>query len=320
MSETRFRQVTPRYLQTLGVPLFRGRYLDEHGTATAPQVALVNETMARGFWAGQEALGKRFKNDQDGPWITVVGVVGDIHQAGLDTAPQPEMYRPYWQEGNLASGLLIRTASDPLTVAAAVRREIWAIDRDQPIIDVASMEQVLDREVDQRRFQMLLLGAFAAVALALASVGIYGVISYLVSVRTQEIGVRMALGARGSDILRAVVMRGLWIAGVGIGVGLAAALALARLISHLLFGVTPTDVATYAAVAAFGLAVSAMASYIPARRATRIDPMEALRYEYALEQVVFPFSAGAIRSRSGGRDPAARREKGGKARGVGCCA
>jgi hypothetical protein len=192
-------------------------------------VALVNETMARSFWAGQEALGKRFKNDQDGPWITVVGVVGDIRQAGLDVSPQPEMYRPYRQEPNLASGLLIRTVGDPLTIAAAVRREIWAIDRDQPVIDVASMEQVLDREVDQRRLQMLLLGAFAAVAVALASLGIYGVLSYLVSFRTQEIGVRMALGARGSDILRAVVMRGLWIAAVGIGVGLTAALALARL-------------------------------------------------------------------------------------------
>jgi len=277
--ETRFRLVTPRYLQTLGAPLRRGRYLDERDTATAPQVALVNETMARRFWAGQEAIGKRFKNEQDGPWITVVGVVGDIHQVGLDTASQPEMYRPYQQEGNLASGLLIRTVGDPLTIAAAVRREIWTVDRDQPVIDVASMEQVLDREVGQRRLQMLLLGAFAAVALALASLGIYGVLSYLVSFRTQEIGVRMALGARGSDILRAVVMCGLWISAVGIGVGLAAALALTRLISHLLFGVTPADAATYAAVAIFGLAVSAMASYIPARRATRIDPMEALRYE-----------------------------------------
>jgi len=141
------------------------------------------------------------------------------------------------------------------------------------------MEQVLDREVDQRRLQMLLLGAFAAVAAVLASLGIYGVLSYLVSFRTQEIGVRMALGARGADILRAVVMRGLWISAVGIGMGLTAALALTRLISHLLFGVTPADVATYAAAAAFGLTVSAMASYIPARRATRIDPMEALRHE-----------------------------------------
>jgi len=277
--QTRFRLVTPRYLQTLGVPLRRGRYLEERDNATAPQVALVNEAMARRFWGSRDAIGERFKDSQDEPWITVVGVVGDIHQAGLDTAPQPEMYRPYQQEGNLASGLLIRTAVDPLGLAAAVQREIWAVDPDQPVSDVASMEQVLDREVDQRRLQMLLLGAFAASALALATLGIYGVLSYLVSFRTQEIGVRVALGARGADILRAVVMRGLWIGAAGIGMGLVAALALTRLISHMLFGVTPADPATYAAVTAAGLTVSALASYIPARRATRIDPVEALRHE-----------------------------------------
>lgn len=277
--ETRFRLVTPRYLQTLGVPLRSGRYLDQRDNATAPQVALANEAMARRFWGSRDVIGKRFKNDENEPWITVVGVVGDIHQAGLDIAPQPEMYRPYQQVDNGASGLLIRTGGDPLAIAAAVQRAIWTVDPNQPVTDIASMEQVLDREVDQRRLQTLLLGAFAMSALALATLGIYGVLSYLVSFRTQEIGVRMALGARGADILRSVVMRGLSIAALGIGIGLMAALALTRLLAHMLFGVTPTDPATYAAVMAAGLTVSALASYIPARRATRIDPVEALRDE-----------------------------------------
>lgn len=146
-------------------------------------------------------------------------------------------------------------------------------------MNVASMEQVLDQEVDQRRLQMLLLGAFAALALTLASLGIYGVLASLVSFQTHEIGIRMALGARAPDILRAVVMRGLWMAAIGIGLGVVAALALTRLMSHMLFGVTPTDAATYSVVMTAGLAVSALASYIPARRATKIDPLEALRYE-----------------------------------------
>jgi putative ABC transport system permease protein len=263
----------------LGVPLRRGRYLEERDSATAPQVALVNETMARKFWSGQDAVGKRFESSQEGPWITVVGVVGDIHQAGLDTTPQPEMYRPYQQEDNLASGLAIRTSGDPLAIAAAVQRVIWTVDPEQPVMNVASMEQVLDHEVDQRRLLMLLLGAFAALALTLASLGIYGVLAYLVSFQTHEIGIRMALGARAPDILRAVVMRGLWMAAIGIGLGVVAALALTRLMAHMLFGVTSTDTATYSIVMTAGLAVSALASYIPARRATKIDPLEALRYE-----------------------------------------
>jgi predicted lysophospholipase L1 biosynthesis ABC-type transport system permease subunit len=235
--------------------------------------------MARRSWPGQDVIGTRFKNSQQGLWITVVGLVGDVHQAGLELAPQPEMYRPYRQERNLASGLLIRTASDPLAIAAAVRRAIWAVDASQPVTNIASMEDVLNGEVDQRRSQMLLLGAFAGLALTLASLGIYGVLAYLVSFRTQEIGVRMALGARPADVLRAVLLRGLWIAVVGLGLGLAAALLLTRLMAHMLFGVRPVDPATYAGAAIAALAMSLLASYIPAWRATRIDPIAALRHD-----------------------------------------
>jgi predicted permease len=277
--QTRFRMVTTQYLPTLGVPLRRGRHFEHRDTAAAPPVAVVNETMARRSWPGQDVIGKRFKNSQQGLWITVVGLVGDVHQAGLELAPQPEMYRPYRQERNLASGLLIRTASDPLAIAAAVRRAIWAVDASQPVTNIASMEDVLDGEVDQRRSQMLLLGAFAGLALTLASLGIYGVLAYLVSFRTQEIGVRMALGARPADVLRAVLLRGLWIAVVGLGLGLAAALLLTRLMAHMLFGVRPVDPATYAGAAIAALAMSLLASYIPAWRATRIDPIAALRHD-----------------------------------------
>ncbi len=277
--QTRFRLVTPDYLQTLGVPLRKGRFLDRRDSAAAPQVALINEAMARKFWPGREALGKRFRNQRNGPWITVAGVVGDIHQSGLDVDPNPEMYRPYEQERQGANGLVIRTAGDPMALAAAVRREIWAVDKDLAVTNVATMEQVLDREVFQRRLHMLLLGAFAALALALASLGIYGVLTCLVASRTQEIGVRVALGAEPSDILRTVVARGVLMAAVGIAVGLLAALGLTRVMSHLLFGVSPSDLATYAGVAAAGLVVAALASYLPARRAMRVDPVVALRDE-----------------------------------------
>ena len=277
--QMRYRSVTPGYLQTLGVPLRAGRYLDERDDANAPQVVVINEAMARKCWPNSDALGKRFRMDPNAPPIRVVGIVGNIHQSGLDVAPNPEIYRPYKQERTGISALVIRTARDPLALAPAVRRIIRDLDKDQIISDVQSMDQVLDREVFQRRLHMLLLGAFASLALGLAALGIYGLLSYVVVYRTQEIGVRMALGAHPRDILRSVVRHGVLMAAAGIAAGLAGALVLARVMSHMLFGISPSDPQTYAGVAVGGLAVAVLASYIPARRAMRVDPVVALRDE-----------------------------------------
>ena len=277
--QMRYRSVTPGYLQTLGVPLRTGRYLEERDNADAPQVVVINETMARLCWPTGNALGKRLSLNPKAPWIQVVGIVGDVHQSGLDVAPNPEIYRPYQQEKTEVGALVVRTAVDPMTLAGAVRAVIRAIDRQQIVGDVQSMDQVLDHEVFERRLHMLLLAAFGALALGLAVIGIYGLLSYLVVYRTQEIGVRMALGAHPGSILRIVITRGLLMASAGIGAGLVAALALARVMSHMLFGVSPSDPRTYAGVAVGALAVALVASYLPARRAMRVDPVVALRDE-----------------------------------------
>ncbi len=278
-STVNFRSVTTDYLRTMGIPLKRGRMLSAADTAEAPAVALVNETMARRFWPDRDPLGMRFSLDSGRHWLTVAGVVGDVKQAGLDVPPRPEFYVPYEQERGWPADLAVRTAGDPLGLLPAIRREIRAVDRDQPITNTGTMEDILDREVFQRRLQMLILACFAGCALVLASIGVYGVLSYLVNWRTREIGVRMALGADSSDILASVIGQGVVLAASGIAIGLAAALALTRLMSHLLFGVTATDPATFIGVPALFLAIALLASYIPARRATRVDPVLVLRNE-----------------------------------------
>lgn len=274
-----YRVVTPDYMQTIGAPLRAGRYLSDYDGPKAPRVALINETMKRQFWPGEEALGKRFRMSSGAPWITVAGVVGDFHQSGLDVAPKPETYLPVAQETTPISGLVIRTHGDPEALAAAVRREIHAVDRGVPITDVRSMEQVLDREVFQRRGQTTLIAAFAICALLLAALGVYGVLAYLVARRTQEIGVRVALGARPLDVLMTVAGQGLALSAVGIALGAAVSVVVTRALSKLLFGVSPRDPATLAGVAALLLLTAAAASYLPARRAMRVDPVVALREE-----------------------------------------
>jgi putative ABC transport system permease protein len=278
-SNANYRIVTRDYLRTIGVPLREGRYLDAHDTADAPPVTLVNEAMKRKFWPNDTAIGKRFRFGDSHPWVTIVGVVGDIHQSGLEKPPSAEMYLPAAQDPTPLSGLVIRTMADPKGLAQAVRREIRAVDKDMPITDVATMEQVLDREVLQRRVQMLLLSIFAAVALLLASLGIYGVLAYLVSQRTQEIGIRMALGASPRDVLLAVAGQGMGLSVAGVALGVAAALALTRVVSRLLFGIAASDPATFLAVSLLLLVVALAACYVPARRAMRIDPIVALREE-----------------------------------------
>jgi putative ABC transport system permease protein len=271
-----YRVVTPDYLRTMGIPLRRGRDLDEGDTAEAPRVGLVNETFARHFWPGQDPLGRRFCRGHD-VWTTIVGVVGDVKQAGLDLPTQPEFYLPYQQERHTPPGLAIRTAGDPTGVLPAIRRAIWAVDREQPVTDVRTVDQVLEREVFERKLQMGILGSLAGCALVLASIGIYGVLSYLVTFRTHEIGVRMALGARSCDILGDVVGEGSWLVACGLVTGLAGSAASTRLMSHLLFGVTATDPATFTVVPLVCLAAGLLASYLPGRRATKLDVVSVLR-------------------------------------------
>jgi predicted permease len=269
--------VTDGYVRTIGIPLRDGRYLDSRDTADSAPVALINEAMKRKFWPNEDAIGKRLRFGSASPWVTIVGVVGDIRQSGLEQPSRPELYLSSNHDPTPLSGLAIRTRVDPTRLVPAVRRAIQAVDKDIPIIDVRSMEEVLDREVFQRRAQMLLLSIFTAIALLLASIGIYGVLAYLVSQRTREIGIRMALGAAPRDVILTVAGRGVALSMAGVVLGVTAALALWRVFSSLLFGVSSSDPRTFAAVAALLLGVAAAASYAPARRAMRIDPMLALR-------------------------------------------
>ncbi|HWQ55964.1 MAG TPA: ABC transporter permease [Bryobacteraceae bacterium] len=278
-SNANYRVVTPNYLATIGIPLREGRYLDTHDTPEAPLVALVNEALQRKFWAGEGALGKRFRFGSTSRWITIVGVVRDVKQAGLDQPSRPEMYLAAAQSPTWLGELAIRTKGNPKSLAAAVRREIRAVDQDVPVTDVRTMEEVLDREVFQRRAQMLLLAVFAALALLLASLGIYGVLAYLVARRTKEIGIRIALGASPRDVLVLVAGQGVGLSMAGIAAGAAGALVLAQVMSKLLFGIAATDGPTFVGVGVLLVAVASAASLIPARRAMRLDPNVALREE-----------------------------------------
>ncbi len=276
------RTVTAGYLQALGLPLTRGRYLEERDGAGALSVAVVNEAFARKFWPGQNPIGKWFQQGRGGagqPRYTVVGVVKDMRQSGLVAPSPPEMYIPQERMGRWLSGLLIRTAVEPHSLEAAVRREIRAVNPEQVITRVQTMEEILDRDVFQRRQQSMLLGVFSVLALVLASFGIYGVLAYLVAGRTREIGVRLALGARPADILAGVVRQGLLLTGVGIAIGAAAALALSHTLASLLYGVSARDPRTYTASAAVMVVVALAASVVPARRAICVDPVVALREE-----------------------------------------
>jgi putative ABC transport system permease protein len=276
--------VTPDYTRALAIPVLSGRALERTDTADAPLVALVSESMAREMWPGEDALGKRFRVEVDEgapppPWRTVVGIVSDVRQKALDAGPKPALYLPEAQFPNSDLTLVVRGSGDLGALATAVRHEVLAIDKDQDVFDVETMSEVLAASIAVRRFAMLLLGAFAAVALALAAVGIYGVLSYAVSQRTQEIGVRLALGARGTDIVRLVAGHGVRLAVLGVAIGLCGAYAATRGLASLLFGVTATDPVTFAATAGLLVGVATLASVIPALRAARTDPLRALRTE-----------------------------------------
>jgi len=281
------RQVTTNYLKAMNIPLRQGRYFESSDNAQSVPVAIINETMARQYWPGENALGRRFKlggpEDTDSPWRQIVGIVGDVRQMGLDEPVKAEMYMPYQQVKNnlwyIPRDLAIRTNSETSTLVGSVRQIIREVDPDQPVSNVATMAEVLGEEAAQRRMGMITLVGFAALALLLASLGIYGVLAYFVTQHTNEIGLRQALGATPRNILFLVLKKGMGLTLAGVGSGLLAAFALTRLMSSMLFGVNASDPLTFVAVPAVLVAVALLACYLPARRATKVDPLVALRYE-----------------------------------------
>ncbi|MGH9935971.1 MAG: FtsX-like permease family protein, partial [Blastocatellia bacterium] len=279
------RLISPGYLRTLGVTLTKGRYLSEQDLNDAAPVVIINQAFARAFFAGQEPLGKRLKMgetaDSPFPWVTVIGLVGDIKHVSLEAEARPEIYRPFLRQRDTERKMTFaaRTTQEPEALTSAIRRQIQSLDSDQPIANVNAMEQLFDRSVARRRFSLLLFGVFAITALILASAGIYGVISYTVAQNTREIGIRVALGAQANDVLKLVIGQGMALALTGVGAGLIVSFALTRLIASILFGVSPTDLPTFIGVSLLLAIVALLACWIPARRATKADPMVALRRE-----------------------------------------
>jgi len=290
------RCVSNDYFRAMRIPLRKGRFFSDADARIAlpviryyeqqpypahfndpqpPPVIIINETMARTFWPDQDPIGQRIRIIAS-PWLTVVGVVGDVRHGGLNVRPNPEMYMSHLQEPRGDLALVARTSGDPLALAGAVRRQVKALDKEQPVT-ITTMEQLFSNSVAGQRFNALVLGVFGALALGLAMVGVFGVINYSVSQRTHEIGVRIALGAQRKDILKLVVGQGMILALAGVGVGLAGAFALTRFIMKLLYEVSPTDLTTFAVVASLLAGVALLACYLPARRATNVDPLVALR-------------------------------------------
>jgi putative ABC transport system permease protein len=275
--------VSPGYFQAMGIPLLSGRLFTEADTDKSAQVVIISGNMAERFWPGADPIGKRLQPGfRSKPMCTVVGVVGGVRQNGFAKDAPMAIYMPDTQGPVFllgAAAFVVRTDGDPQALAGAFRRELQEVDKELPLYDVRTMDQLISRSVSEPRFNMVLLAVFAGLALALASIGVYGVIAYSVEERTREIGIRMAMGAQADDVLKLVLRQGAALIAIGLSLGLAASLALTRVISSFLFGVTATDPATFAGTALALGAVALLACYIPARRATKVDPMVALRYE-----------------------------------------
>ncbi len=276
-----FRRILPNYFRAMGIPLLQGREFDQRDTGGKPDVVIINQKMAQRYWPNGDAVGKRIKigPPENEPWQTVVGVVGDVNHYGLDTEPDLATYEPHGKRPWSEMTILVRTVGEPLSLATLVQSEVKNAEKEILIEEVASMSGRLSKSVAPQRLNLLLLGTFALVALMLAAVGIYGVMAHAVTLRTHEIGIRIALGAQVKDVLALVLRNGMMLALIGVAIGLTAAYWLTRLMTRLLFGVSPTDVLTFGVVAGILLLVALFACYLPARRATKVDPLEALRYE-----------------------------------------
>ena len=271
------------YLQTMGIPLLRGRYFTEQDGPKSMGVLIVSESLAQKYWPGQDPLGKRLKwgpPESTDPWLTVVGIVGDVKQGPLETAADAHTYEPYAQLGvPLSLRVAVRGQGDPAVLAADIRAAVWSFDSQLALGSVRTMDEVISRSTASRRFSLVLIGAFAALALVLAAIGIYAVLAYSVARRTHEIGVRIALGARSGDVVRLVLGQGLRVTAIGIVFGVVGSLVLTRFLQSLLYEVQPTDPPTFIGALLLLVTVSVAASYLPARRAVHVDPMVALRYE-----------------------------------------
>jgi putative ABC transport system permease protein len=276
-----FRAIGPGYFGTMGISIIRGRDFTDQDKADSKNVVVISEKTAQHFWHGQDPIGRRLKpgsSTSNTPWREVIGIVRDVRQNDFIAAPKMQMYFTYRQLKDLApNALVIRTSIEPLSLAASARDAIWSVDKDQTVADIDTMEHIVAEAVARQRFSMLLLGLFATLALLLASVGIYGVMTYSVAQRTHEIGIRIALGARRADVLQMTIKQGLRLVGAGMILGLAAAFILTRVLESLLFGISATDPVTFFGISLVLLAVAILASYLPALRATKVDPIIALR-------------------------------------------
>jgi predicted permease len=273
-----FRAISPAYFETMEIALLQGRPFDS-GDVEQPTTAIVNRLFAEMYWPEEDPIGKWIRLPGSSEELTVVGVVENVKHYGLDKPPQPELYRPYSRDFLTSKTFLLRVANDPASYGPLVKSTILEVDPDQPIRDMGAMEHMIGRSVAAPKFNTTMLGLASVVAVLLAMIGLFGVVSYSVTERTHEIGVRMALGANRTGVIGSVLRHGAALAGMGIAGGLLLSLLSARLLQRFLFGVTPHDPATYGLVGAGFLGVTLLASYLPARRASRVDPMIALRQE-----------------------------------------
>lgn len=276
------RMISPKYFNTLGIPLIEGRHFTDQDNQTSPGVVIVSESWARRFLPGEAAIGRRIKlgaPDSTRPWLSIVGIVGDVHDTALERETRPCVYIPYSQFSTASMTLAVRTTIDPQVFVGAIRDAVRSVDKDQPVTDVKTMDQYLADSISPRRFNALLLTIFASVALVIASVGIYGVMAYSVTQRVREIGIRMAMGAQPLQVINLIVGGGMTLAFAGVAIGVAIAWALTRVMSSLLYGVSATDSMTFVLASALLVGVTLLATYIPARKAAKVDPMLALRSE-----------------------------------------